>query len=68
MRWEADSIETAPADGPLTLLDDLPFRAFELALRIPAAWSAYLHREAVSSILKRFILRYRSLQAHGQHL
>ena len=68
VRWEADAANAEPADGPLTLLDDLPFRAFELTLRIPAAWSAYLHREAVSSILKRFILRYRGLQAYSQHL
>jgi hypothetical protein len=66
VRWEA----TSPliVDGPLTLSDDLPFRAFELTLRIPAAWPAGLYREAVSSVLKRFILRYRTLQAYAQHL
>lgn len=68
VRWEADPAEGRVSDGPLTLVDDLPFRAFELILRIPAAWSADLYREAVASILKRFILRYRTLQAYGQNL
>jgi len=66
VRWE--SANALINDGPLTLNDDLPFSAFELTLRIPAAWSADLYREAVSSILRRFILRYRTLQAYGQHL
>ncbi|ATC65186.1 hypothetical protein CMV30_15165 [Nibricoccus aquaticus] len=66
VRWESAS--PLINDGPLTLNDDLPFSAFELTLRIPAAWSAELYREAVSSILRRFILRYRTLQAYGQHL
>jgi hypothetical protein len=66
VRWEA--VSPLITDGPLTLSDDLPFRAFELTLRIPAAWPADLYREAVSSVLKRFILRYRTLQAYGQHL
>jgi hypothetical protein len=66
VRWESAS--SVIADGPLTLNDDLPFSAFELTLRIPAAWSADLYREAVSSVLRRFILRYRTLQAYGQYL
>jgi hypothetical protein len=66
VRWE--SAGAVIADGPLTLSDDPPFSAFELTLRIPAAWSADLYHEAVSSVLRRFILRYRSLQAYGQHL
>jgi hypothetical protein len=68
VRWEAHGGDEIAADGPLTLVDDLPFRPFELTLRIPAVWSADLYREAVASILKRFILRYRSIQAWGQHL
>ena len=66
VRWEA--VSPLIADGPLTLSDDLPFRAFELTLRIPAAWTAELYREAVSSVLKRFILRYRTLQAYSHHI
>lgn len=66
VRWEAAS--PLIGDGPLTLNDDLPFSAFELTLRIPAAWSADLYRDVVSSILRRFILRYRTLQAYGQNL
>jgi hypothetical protein len=66
VRWE--SAGALINDGPLTLNDDLPFSAFELTLRVPAAWSAGLYQEAVSSILRRFILRYRTLQAYGQYL
>lgn len=66
VRWESAS--SVINDGPLTLDDDLPFSAFELTLRIPASWSADLYQEAVSSILRRFILRYRTLQAYGQYL
>lgn len=68
VRWEAEAADHTPSEGPLTIVDDLPFRPFELTLRVPAAWSADLHREAVTSILKRFILRYRLLQAYSQHL
>ncbi|MGC4074392.1 MAG: hypothetical protein QM760_18150 [Nibricoccus sp.] len=66
VRWEA--ADSVIHEGPLTLNDDLPFSAFELTLRIPASWPAGLYQEAVSSILRRFILRYRTLQAYGQHL
>jgi len=66
VRWE--SAGALINDGPLTLNDDLPFSAFELTLRVPASWSAGLYQEAVSSILRRFILRYRTLQAYGQYL
>lgn len=55
-------------EGPLTIADDLPFRPFELTLRIPAAWSDEQYFEAVSAILVRFIIRYRANQAYGQHL
>jgi hypothetical protein len=65
VRWEADAFATAPADGPLTIVDDLPFHPFELTLRVPSAWPTDLHRTVVSSVLKRFILRYRGLQAHS---
>jgi hypothetical protein len=68
VRWEAEAAGENASHGPLTLSDDLPFRAFELTLRIPATWSAALSREAVSSILRRFILRYRTLQAYSHYL
>jgi hypothetical protein len=55
-------------DGPLSVADDLPVQPFELTLRIPRAWSEARHHDAVITILARFILRYRSFQAYGQHL
>ena len=67
VRWETDT-SSVLTDGPLTLADDQPLRPFELTLRIPASWSAELYREAVASILKRFVLRYRGIVAYGQHL
>jgi hypothetical protein len=67
VRWENATV-SASADGPLTIADDLPFQPFELTLRLPAAWMPELHREATASILKRFVLRYRSFMAYGQHL
>jgi len=67
VRWESSSL--APVtDGPLTVADDLAFQPFELTLRLPAAWSPELTREAAASILKRFVLRYRGFMAYGQHL
>lgn len=68
VRWEAGPIDRPVADGPLSLSDDLPFQPFELTIRLPAAWSTELHREAVATILKNFILRYRGLHAYAQHL
>jgi len=67
VRWE---IESAPrsAGGPLSLGDDLPFQPIDLTLRIPASWSPEFYREAVASILKRFIVRYRGFLAYGQNL
>ncbi|MFT3782351.1 MAG: hypothetical protein QM790_10075 [Nibricoccus sp.] len=65
VRWEADQMSSVPQDGPLTLVDDLPFPPFELTFRIPGAWPSDLYCTAVSSALKRFILRYRGLQAYG---
>ena len=67
VRWEAVTY-LHPADGPLSIADDLPVRPFELTLRLPAAWPAELYREAVTTILKRFIIRYRGFIAYGQHL
>ena len=58
----------APADGPLTLREDLPLRAFELTLAVPTDWSAELFREATATVLKRFVLRYRGFLAEGLHL
>jgi hypothetical protein len=48
--------------------DDLRHAPFELVLRVPAHWPDDLYQSAVSSILTRFILRYRAFQAYGQHL
>ena len=67
VRWENGTVNPSD-DGPLASADDLPFQPFELTLRLPGAWTAQLHREATTSILKRFVLRYRSLIAYGQHL
>jgi hypothetical protein len=55
-------------EGPLSLGDDLLFQPFEVTLRVPANWPIENYSEAVSSILKRFIVRYRGLLAYGQHL
>ncbi len=67
VRWEIES-GPPPAGGPLSLADDLPFRPIDLTLRIPANWSPEYYREAVASILKRFIVRYRGFLAYGQNL
>jgi hypothetical protein len=60
--------DQAVLDGPLSLGDDLLFRPFEVTLRVPGNWPLENYSEAVSSILKRFIVRYRSFLAYGQHL
>ncbi len=67
VRWETSRPCTAD-DGPLSLTDDLPFSPFELTVRVPATWPDEVHREAVAHILRRFIIRYRSFLAYGQHL
>jgi hypothetical protein len=67
VRWEIENTLT-PIAGPLSLGDDLPFRPLNLTLRVPADWSPEFYREAVASILKRFIVRYRAFLAYGQHL
>ena len=67
VRWESGPVRE-PAQGPLTLRDDLPLEPFELTLRLPAAWSAELHREAATTALRRFVARYRTLLAHGQNI
>ena len=67
VRWEIDP-DTAPGFGPLSIGDDLPFRPLDLTLRVPADWSPEFYREAVASILKRFIVRYRGFLAYRQHL
>ncbi len=68
VRWVTEPAEAVVEDGPLSLADDLPFQPFELTLQLPSAWSTEMHREATTSILKRFILRYRGFHAYGQHL
>jgi hypothetical protein len=67
-RFERVPRSAAVFDGPLTIADDLPIRPFELTLQIPDRWSDKLYLEAVSTILLRFILRYRAFQAYGLHL
>lgn len=68
VRWEAAASDDTPADGPLSLSDDLPFRPFELTIGLPESWSAELHREAAATILKNFIQRYRGFHAYAQNL
>jgi hypothetical protein len=67
VRWET-GVAPKVGDGPLSLSDDLPFAPFELTIRVPSSWSDEVHREAVALTLKRFIIRYRSFLAYGQHL
>ena len=67
VRWEIEP-EVAPAAGPLSIGDDLAFRPLELTVRVPSDWAPEFYREAVTAILKRFIIRYRSLLAYSQHL
>lgn len=67
VQWEAAS-ELASATGPLSLSDDLPFHAFELVLQFPRHWTAELYQEAIGLVLRRFVRRYRAVQAYGQHL
>ena len=67
VRWEIES-GLPPSTGPLSLGDDLPFRPLDLTLRVPASWTPEFYREAVASILKRFIVRYREFLAYSQHL
>lgn len=66
VRWEADPRPWR--SGPLEVSDDLARRPFELVLRVPASWSVETYREAISAILKRFVVRYRGFIAYGQHL
>jgi hypothetical protein len=57
-----------PADGPLSVTDDLPLAPFELTLRIPGAWSDEAYQHAAVTLLERFLTRYRAFQAYGLHL
>jgi hypothetical protein len=66
VRWEFDG--THLNAGPLSIADDLPLPPFELTLRIPAAWPLDLYATAAASILKRFVLRYRSFISYAQDL
>lgn len=68
VRWESGPADATPSDGPLSLSDDLPFQPFELTLGLPSSWSLELHREAVTTILKNFIQRYRGFHAYAQYL
>lgn len=54
--------------GSLALSEDLPFAPFELTVAVPRAWPQPFIDRAVAHLLKRFIVRYRGLQAYGQHL
>lgn len=68
VRFERGAAGLAPADGPLSIADDLPVQPFELTLRIPATWPDEIAHDAVSIIFTRFLHRYRAFQAYGQHL
>lgn len=68
VRWEVEALGLSVKDGPLTAIDDLPIRPFELTIRFPQEWSAELHLTGSLAILRRFILRQRALQAYRQHL
>lgn len=63
-RWPDQGVP----DGPLSLGDDLAFRPFEVTLRVPGNWPLANYSQAVSSILERFIVRYRGFLAYGQNL
>jgi hypothetical protein len=67
VRWEIQS-NLPITSGPLSLGEDLPFRPLDLTLRVPASWAPDVYREAVASVLKRFIVRYRGMLAYGLHL
>ncbi len=68
-RWESEeATPRAIADGPLTLVEDLPVRPFELLIQLPIKWHDELQRDAAAKILRRVIARQRSLQAYRQHL
>lgn len=66
--WEAYPAGARPEDGPLSVADDLPFPPFELTILLPEEWPDELHRHAVSSVLVRFIQRYRAIHAYGLNL
>jgi hypothetical protein len=68
VRFEAVTDGTPPADGPLSISDDLLLSPFELTLRIPGTWSDDAYQHAAITILERFLRRYRAFQAYGQHL
>ena len=68
VRFERGAAGVAPADGPLSIADDLSVQPFELTLRVPATWADEITRDAVGVVLLRFIHRYRAFQAYGQHL
>jgi hypothetical protein len=67
VRWESES-DPAPLGGPLTIADDLPLPPFELTVRLPASWPLDFYAQAASSILKRFVIRYRGFISYAQHL
>lgn len=68
VQWESGAPQDKPADGPLTVVDDLPIRPFELTIRLPKDWTAEVYQSAIKVILHRLILRQRALQSYSQHL
>lgn len=68
VRWESEPSGTVPTAGPLTVADDLAVAPFELHLSLPSHGSAEQYLDSVVVTLRRFILRYRGLQAYAQHL
>lgn len=66
VRFETDTRE--PAEGPLSIADDLPYSPVELTLTLPHNWPAELYREAVAHIARSLLFRYRRHQSYGQHI
>lgn len=69
IHWEQTSLaDGRVADGPLSVSDDLPVRAYELTLRVPQAWSDEAVHEAVPQLLRLYTQRQAALQAYRQNL
>lgn len=67
VRWEYEPM-SAVLDGPLSLGAELTSGPFELTFRFPRHWTLQEHQAAASSVLARFIRRYRAFVAYGLHL
>jgi hypothetical protein len=67
VRWESEPVQEVRT-GPLAIADDLPVTPFELIVRLPGSWPLDRYARAASSILKRFVIRYRGFIAYAQNL